>query len=304
MTSMGDRDIEDSLVWPLNTSGSYSVRSGYNFLHAFNSSPSGSNAHTSHRTNERVWKTLWSTNIPPKIKHFLWRALNHILPTFLSLFRRKVFVTPMCPVCGSMEESVEHILLLCPFAQSVWFLSSLCYKVNPQAVTRFEDWYNGIFSLAGNNKEFRGDCLTKISYICWEIWKARCSFLYQYVKLDPPTISRCADSASFEFLSSMKNHLHCPIISPQSLLSRVHPPPQIQNNDLPSTSSSFVHPVASPYSLQSHPISISISVTINNSFRPNINPPQTQIHPSTSHTTSWSPPSRGWLKINFDAAFI
>lgn len=95
---------------------------------------------------------------------------------------------------------MEHVLLLCPSAQCVWFVSSLSYRVNPQAITLFDDWYNDIFNLVEKNKVLSAEYLTKIAFLCWEIWKARCNFLYSSSTLDPIKTALLADSAAFEYL--------------------------------------------------------------------------------------------------------
>lgn len=125
-------------------------------------------------------------------------------------------------MCGVEEESIEHVLLLCPCAQYVWFASSLNYKVNPQAVTLFDNWYNEIYTLAGNNKELRSEYLTKVAFLCWEIWKARCSFLYSSAPFDPGKVALKAESAAAEFLHI--NHIHDHHHSPISSSTRLHNP--------------------------------------------------------------------------------
>uniref|UniRef100_A0A803PIX8 Reverse transcriptase zinc-binding domain-containing protein n=1 Tax=Cannabis sativa TaxID=3483 RepID=A0A803PIX8_CANSA len=60
-----------------------------------------------------LWKTVWSSNIPPKIKHFIWKAFNHLLPSNLNLYTRKVLPSPYCSICLSKVESNSHSLLEC-----------------------------------------------------------------------------------------------------------------------------------------------------------------------------------------------
>ena len=59
----------DAYIWPLQQSGSYSVKSGYysTFL-----SPNQSTERTQGDNNEGKWKKLiWSRHLPPKLKFFL-----------------------------------------------------------------------------------------------------------------------------------------------------------------------------------------------------------------------------------------
>ena len=80
-----------------------------------------------------IWRKIWKLNIPPKIKHFLWRALINSLPTKLNLKKRGVQVWEVCERCGAEKEDTNHILWLCPSARVVWESSpSWCLCCNSQ----------------------------------------------------------------------------------------------------------------------------------------------------------------------------
>lgn len=128
---IGHSSRPDRLVWPWNSSGSYTVKSGYHRFHARQNTNIASHNHTSHIVSERVWKTIWKVETLPKIKLFLWRALSRSISTRFALFKIKIATDPICPICEGFEESVEHILFLCPGTQLVWFGSDLSYKVDP-----------------------------------------------------------------------------------------------------------------------------------------------------------------------------
>nr|GEV54553.1 RNA-directed DNA polymerase, eukaryota [Tanacetum cinerariifolium] len=64
--------------------------------------------------------TRWVKFIPIKINIFIWRARRDCLPTRSNLVRRGVFVdSNACPICGSYEEDIHHILFQCDLAQAV-----------------------------------------------------------------------------------------------------------------------------------------------------------------------------------------
>uniref|UniRef100_A0A803QSH6 Reverse transcriptase zinc-binding domain-containing protein n=1 Tax=Cannabis sativa TaxID=3483 RepID=A0A803QSH6_CANSA len=65
-------------------------------------------------------KTLWNLPIPQKIKHFTWKAFNHILPCALNLFHKKFLNDPFCRFSGGRMESVTHALIDCNRARTVW----------------------------------------------------------------------------------------------------------------------------------------------------------------------------------------
>jgi hypothetical protein len=52
------------------------------------------------------------------VKLFLWKALP--LPTRTNLARKGVITEAKCPICGPVDESVEHILWSCSSSMDVW----------------------------------------------------------------------------------------------------------------------------------------------------------------------------------------
>lgn len=57
---------------------------------------------------------------PPRIKTFLWRALDNNLPVRTNLIRRGVEVDNECPLCGLEEESIGHLFFDCQVARGIW----------------------------------------------------------------------------------------------------------------------------------------------------------------------------------------
>ncbi|KAF3521414.1 hypothetical protein F2Q69_00046585 [Brassica cretica] len=68
----------DSFIWPLQKSGVYIVKTGYNAIHATKNQ--GSDTFGTRESN--LWnKLIWSTSLSPKLKLFLWKVGNNALPT-------------------------------------------------------------------------------------------------------------------------------------------------------------------------------------------------------------------------------
>ena len=69
---------EERLVWHFDAEGEYKVKSGYRLAMENNIQPLC-----------KWWiNTLWGLLIPPKIKMFMWRVFQEILPTSSNLCRR------------------------------------------------------------------------------------------------------------------------------------------------------------------------------------------------------------------------
>uniref|UniRef100_A0A803Q893 Reverse transcriptase domain-containing protein n=1 Tax=Cannabis sativa TaxID=3483 RepID=A0A803Q893_CANSA len=115
-----DAHNNDALIWNHHHSGCFTVNSGYNLANSNFSTPRPSNP----TTYKRWWTTVWSSNIPPKIKHFVWKAFHHILPSNLNLFHRKSTPSPFCSLCHSHHDSNTHSLIECSRAGKIWKDSS------------------------------------------------------------------------------------------------------------------------------------------------------------------------------------
>lgn len=111
----------DAFTWKENRANRFSVKSSYHVaLHLIQHDDG---EHSAARLDGSIWKRVWSLNIPPKVRSFIWRAYSNILPTRENLHRRRVKVEPRCELCCQQPESTSHLLWECPFARNVWALS-------------------------------------------------------------------------------------------------------------------------------------------------------------------------------------
>ncbi|KAM6566267.1 hypothetical protein CsatA_025395 [Cannabis sativa] len=106
----------DELIWELSSSGIYTVKTGYHLSFSSFTPPDI----PSSSSPSPWWKNLWHLKIPPKVKHFAFRATNSTLPTLKSLASRKIIPSSVCERCGNMEESVSHALFYCNSVRRVW----------------------------------------------------------------------------------------------------------------------------------------------------------------------------------------
>ncbi|KAK9913636.1 hypothetical protein M0R45_037446 [Rubus argutus] len=182
---IGDANVDDRMIWPMEKSGKYTVRSGYHFLH--NPIATIPKSSSSHGINKKVWSIIWGIDTLPKIKHFLWRVLTNSLPTGLNLYRRKLLKSPICSICGEFEESVEHCILLCAWTECTWFGSSLGLLIPKQAITTFDAWLIALANMKLPTSCTKQDLLSLFAFVAWNIWKGRCEAVY---KSTPPTPSQ------------------------------------------------------------------------------------------------------------------
>ena len=117
----------DSLVWPAERSGKFSVKSGYKCLcedllvreHDLETVGAA----------KGFWKSVWSLNVPRKIKHFLWKSCTNSLPTNENLLKKTIVSENVCHLCSEHPEDGLHALWGCLKFRQVW-QSSFGWLVN------------------------------------------------------------------------------------------------------------------------------------------------------------------------------
>ncbi|XP_060969636.1 uncharacterized protein LOC115702106 [Cannabis sativa] len=86
-----------------------------------------------------LWRALWKVKVPPKVLHFVWKAISGCLPTRSQLRNKHVPVDPRCVICNSDEETIVHVFVGCHFAQSCWNRSGVGLQFSAEAT--FADWF-------------------------------------------------------------------------------------------------------------------------------------------------------------------
>lgn len=91
-------DPIDNFFWPLTEDGIYSVKSGYKFLLEA-TPPKSIPPSSSYSHSEMSWSVIWSSIVPGRVKHFVWRLKVNALANRKNLFLRKIVVDSLCPIC-------------------------------------------------------------------------------------------------------------------------------------------------------------------------------------------------------------
>lgn len=106
---------QDSIVWHYGKREIYTVRNGYYKAREFNEY--AIIAGPSRHTVDEFWKKVWYMKTLPKVRIFLWRACQEIIPIKGNLTQRHIPVALECPMCGSPIESSAHALIFCPLVE-------------------------------------------------------------------------------------------------------------------------------------------------------------------------------------------
>ncbi|OMO94917.1 reverse transcriptase [Corchorus capsularis] len=198
----------DKRIWPHDKSGVYSVKSGYASQKAATRHSTCSRASSSHQIDKRLWKVIWSIKAPSKVKVFLWRMCRHALATNEELWKRKCLDEPICVLCGEDVESVEHLILLCPWTRKVWWQGCFGLKICIERVRTIDQWLLEIFMEVSKLSKEAVSLKTTIAYTCWVIWNSRCKAVMEHKEVSGDKVIQWIQSAASEFLSIWDQNTH------------------------------------------------------------------------------------------------
>ena len=85
----------------------------------------------------RLWRRVWKSRIPLKIRIFVWLLLRQRLMTRSFQQCMALDSSGDCALCGATMEDCEHLFVLCPISQAVWWSVSVA---RPK-LTSLEDFW-------------------------------------------------------------------------------------------------------------------------------------------------------------------
>ncbi|CAI0428531.1 unnamed protein product [Linum tenue] len=168
------RNIEenDRLIWKGNSSGNYTVRDGYRlWMKDFKAREA-----IVQIGETQVWKSLWNLNIPPKVKHFLWRFIRDILPTGDHISLKSNRWGDKCPFCN-IRETQAHIFGECAWSARLWRGTELaeCFELRQSECCY--SWFKTVLE----NKQ--SAAVEEWGSLLWFIWKERNAQIFNGLKL-------------------------------------------------------------------------------------------------------------------------
>ncbi|XP_021995963.1 uncharacterized protein LOC110893153 [Helianthus annuus] len=156
----------DRWQWTLDGGGSFSVASIKKTLSSVN--------------RVRPGKAFeWNNWVPKKVGIVAWRAEMERLPTRCALAARSIPVNDRtCIMCGSYDESSEHLLVSCQFAQMVWQNIALWCSIPPIIAFDLKDMLtlHEVCTVFGKKRKVLH---AVILVAIWSIWKSRNEAVFQ-----------------------------------------------------------------------------------------------------------------------------
>ena len=102
------REGEDKIWWVPFSKENFDVRSFYNTL-------------ASKEASHFPWKSIWRSKALSRVVFFTWMAVLEKILTFDNLKKMNLIVINRCYLCKSNGETIDHHLLHCEIACSLWY---------------------------------------------------------------------------------------------------------------------------------------------------------------------------------------
>ena len=100
-------NVAEPMIWQLNRSGVFDVRSFYISLLA---APLVS----------FPWKSIWCVKVPKRVAFFLWTATRGGILTIDNLVKKNLPLVNWHFLCRCEEETMDHLLIHCKYAHTLW----------------------------------------------------------------------------------------------------------------------------------------------------------------------------------------
>ncbi|CAN1132820.1 hypothetical protein LINPERHAP2_LOCUS7265 [Linum perenne] len=126
-----------------------------------------------------MWRSIWSLQIPPKLRFFLWRLCHRILPSTEALRSREKDVPLECQVCHDGPESIEHIFYKCLVSKMFYIYTGIHIEALPHT-------HPTITWRAIASRPILEQQLWVLSW--WRIWKSRNWVVFEYLQYSMPAL--------------------------------------------------------------------------------------------------------------------
>ncbi|KAM0005071.1 putative reverse transcriptase zinc-binding domain-containing protein [Helianthus debilis subsp. tardiflorus] len=105
----------------------------------------------------------------------MWRVVLNRIPTREALARRNITLpSKSCALCDLVEESADHLLITCQYAQQVWVATSLWTKIPlPRYLLSVVELLEFAQQQQQTSSKKKMAFYTIIATVCWLLWRTR-----------------------------------------------------------------------------------------------------------------------------------
>ncbi|RVW98616.1 hypothetical protein CK203_032145 [Vitis vinifera] len=160
--------VPDARFWPLSSSGLFSVKSFFLALSQSQSQSSGS-------PQDFPSKFVWNSQVPFKVKSFVWFVAHKKVNTNDMLQVRRPYKTlslDICIMCMKHGESGDHLFLHCSLTIGLWHKLFQLTKMDWVPPRSIYDMMSIKFKGFGNSKRgivlWQAASITLIRVVWWE----------------------------------------------------------------------------------------------------------------------------------------
>ncbi|KAL6141365.1 hypothetical protein ACLB2K_059654 [Fragaria x ananassa] len=185
---------EDRMVWHFDNKGLYSVKSGYHVARMTNQQGNIASTSDSNSGTKALYKMVWGSNAPPKVRMHAWRLVRGIFPTRCALNKRVPLPDVRCVFCGFNGEDEKHVFMRCRVIQCFWNQGPFYCKVGESwSVEEVIEW--AAVMLEKLTKEQAARFLMAL----WVIWDTRDDDLWNRGSYDLGHMQRKAEDLLMEY---------------------------------------------------------------------------------------------------------
>ncbi|XP_057246862.1 uncharacterized protein LOC130589574 [Beta vulgaris subsp. vulgaris] len=142
----------------------------------------------------KAWGILWSLEVSPKVRHFLWRVCTNSLPVRAVLRARHLIDQDECPWCLHDVETIHHSLFTCDRWKSVWgelgcqaMVDGVVGETMCETVVRWS--------------ELDAKMVQRGSFLAWNVWTERNKLVFEGQRQPVPVIVQRVGRQCDEFNS-------------------------------------------------------------------------------------------------------
>ena len=159
----------DIQFWPYTKSGTYTTKSGYTTL-----LQQKNETHSMTSPMDATFSCiLWSLNIMPKWKLFLWKLWHNGLTTTSNLHHRGITMSGECPICLYESEDTQHLFQQCPLAIEAWEHGPLQTLITPTRQMSTQAWLHYCLLRIQSADGATNSAVVTFIGTLWAIWKLR-----------------------------------------------------------------------------------------------------------------------------------